>query len=97
MLQPHFVHALVQGWDEFDERDDLPVEHFQRLGGNDQGDRAAVPDILAIGDRVAFDEPPHMQVLVPIGDTVSEVAQTVWDDVNAACQQPGLLFGGECR
>ena len=37
VLQPRRVDALVHGRDELDERDDLAVEDFERLGGNDQG------------------------------------------------------------
>ena len=32
VLQPHLVDALVHWRDEFDERDDLVVEDFERLG-----------------------------------------------------------------
>ena len=71
------------------------VEDFERLGGNDQGDRAAVPDVLAIGDCVTFDEPAHMHVLVPLGHPVREVAEFVRGDVDAACGQPVSLLRGE--
>ena len=52
-------------------------EDFKPLRRDDQGDRAAVPDVLAVGDGVAFDEPPHADVLVPLGYPVREVAQFV--------------------
>jgi hypothetical protein len=66
----------VHGRDELDERDDLAVEDFERLRGNDQGDRAAVPDVLAIGygcgRRVPglgrpFDLSLNKQVTAPVG------------------------------
>ena len=37
-----------------------------------------------------------MHVLVPLGDTVREVAESVWGDVDAACGQPVSLLRGEC-
>jgi hypothetical protein len=83
VLQPHPVDAMVHGRDELDERDDLVVEDFERLGGNDQGDRAAVPDVLAIGDRMAFEQVPHMHVLVPLRHADGEVAERVGADVDA--------------
>jgi hypothetical protein len=96
VLQPHLVDALVDGRDELDERDDLSVEDFERLVGNDQGDRAAVPEVLAIGDGMAFNETPHLDVLIPLGDSVREVAEWVWGDVDAARRQPVSLLRGEC-
>ena len=66
VLQPHPVDALVDGRDELDERDDLAFQDFERLGENDQGDRAAVPDVLPIRGRVALEERPDLDVLVPL-------------------------------
>jgi hypothetical protein len=80
VLQPHLVDALVDGRDGRDERDDLTVEDFERLGGYDQGDRTAVPDVLAIGDHVAFEQIPHVCVLVPLRPADGEVAELVRAD-----------------
>ena len=52
----------MHGRDELDERYDLAIEDFERLGGDDQGDRAAVPEVLAIGDRAALEQVSHVHV-----------------------------------
>ena len=95
VLQPHLVDALVDGRDELDERDDLAVEDLERLGGDDQGDRAAVPDVLAVGDRVALEERPDVDVLVPLGHAERQVAELVRRDVDAARQQAVALLRRE--
>src|SRR6478672_10305509 len=62
MLQAHLVDTLMDGRDELDERDDLAIEDYERLGGNDQGDRPPIPDVLAIGDRVPLEAGPEVDV-----------------------------------
>src|SRR6476620_9725565 len=34
-LQAHLVDTLMDGRDELDERDDLAIEDYERVGGND--------------------------------------------------------------
>ena len=95
VLQPHLVDALVDGRDELDERDRLSVEDFERLGGNDQGDRSAVPHVLPIGDRMTLQQRPSVDVLVPLGHPEGEVTERVRGDVDAARQQAVALLGRE--
>ena len=95
VLQAHLVDPLVDGRDELDERDDLAVEDAERLGEDDQGDRPAVPDVLAIGDRVPLEERPEVDVLVPLGDADRQVAQLVRRDVDAARGEAVALQGRE--
>jgi hypothetical protein len=85
----------VHGRDELDQRDGLVLEDVERLRGDDQRDRATVPDILAIGDRVALEQRPDVDVLVPFGHAVRQVAERVRGDVDAARQQPVALLGRE--
>ena len=45
----------------------MAFQDFERLGENDQRDRSAVPDVLPIRGRVALEERPDLDVLVPLG------------------------------
>ena len=83
MLHAHLVDPLVDGRDELDHRDDLAVEDAERLGEDDQGHRAAVPDVLDIGDRVPLEAGPEVEVLIPLRDAERQVAQLVGRDVDA--------------
>jgi hypothetical protein len=94
MLETHLVDALMDRRDQLDHRDGLPVEHLERLGGKDQGDRSAVPKVLAVRDRVALELCPDADVLVPLRDAKTDVAQREWRDVDAAVQKPVALPGG---
>ena len=94
VLQAHPVDALVHGWDQLDEGDDLAVEDVERLGGDDQGDGAAVPEVLAIGDRVAFEQRPDVDVLVPLRHADGEVAELVRADVDASGEEAVSLLRG---
>ena len=73
----------------------LPSRTSSGCVEDDQGDRAAVPHVLAIGDGVAFEQTPHAHVLVPLGDPVGEVAESIPTDVDATCGQPVPLLRGE--
>src|SRR2546426_1529413 len=84
VLETHPVDALVNGRDELDERDRSHVEDIERLGEHDQGDRAPVPDVLAVRPRMALEKRPLVDVKVPIGDADGEVAERVGRDVDAA-------------
>src|SRR5205809_3155404 len=84
VLEAHPVDALVNGRDELDERDRSPVEHIERLGEQDLGDRTPVPDVLAVRPRMALEKRPLVDVKVPIGDAHGEVAERVGCDVDAA-------------
>src|SRR5438105_11994477 len=84
VLEAHPVDALVNGWDELDERDRSPVEDIERLGEHDLGDRAPVPDVLEVRPRMALEKRPLADVKVPIGDADGEVAERVRCDVDAA-------------
>src|SRR5437667_8558113 len=84
VLEAHPVDALVNGWDELDERDRSPVEDVERLGEGDQGDRTPVPEVLAVRPRMALEKRPLVDVKVPIGDADREVAERVGCDVDAA-------------
>jgi len=55
VLEAHPVDTLVHGRDELDVRDRSPVENIERLGEHDQGDRTAVPDVLAVRPRMALE------------------------------------------
>jgi hypothetical protein len=68
MLEAHPVDALVNGRDELDARDRSPVEDIERLGEHDQGDRAPVPDALAVRPCMALEKRPLVYVKIPIGD-----------------------------
>src|SRR3989454_6117962 len=84
VLEAHPVDALVNGWDELDERDRSPVEAVERLGEGDQGDRTPVPEVLAVRPRMALEKRALVHVNVPIGDADREVAERVGCDVDAA-------------
>src|SRR5438093_3808174 len=84
VLETHPVDALVNGWDELDERDRSPVEDIERLGEHDQGDWTPVPDALGVRPRMALEKRPLVDVKVPIGDADGEVAERVVCDVDAA-------------
>src|SRR5678815_1538487 len=84
MLEAHPVDALVNRWDELDERDRSPVEDLERLGEHDQGDRTPVPDVLGVRLRMALEKRALVDVQVPIGDADGEVAERVGCDVDAA-------------
>ena len=74
---------------------DLAVEDAERLGEEDHGDRPAVPDVLRVGDGVALEEGPQVDVLVPLRHADGEVAQLVRRDVDAAGEQAVALLRGE--
>src|SRR6187401_3201271 len=74
----------MNGRDELDARDWCPVEDVERLGEHDQGDRAPVPDLLAVRPCVPLEERPLVNIEIPIGDAHGEVAQRVRIDVDAA-------------
>src|SRR2546427_4915810 len=84
VLEAHPVDPLVNGRDELDARDRSPVEDIERLGEHDQGDRAPVPDVLAVRPRMAFEKRALVDVKVPIGDADGEVAEREGCDVDAA-------------
>ena len=56
MFEAHAVDALVDRRDELDERHPHPIEHHEGFGQDDLRDRPAVPDVLEIGGRVAFQQ-----------------------------------------
>ena len=85
----------MNGRDELDERDGLAVEDLERLGGDDQGDRAAVPDVLVVAGGVAFEQGPDVHVLVPLRHAEGEVAELVRADVDAAVEETACLLRGE--
>jgi hypothetical protein len=95
MFQAHLVDALVHRRDELDERNLLAIEDLEGLGEHDQGDRPAVPDVLAVDERVLLELISHAHVVIPLGDTDGEVAQCVGADVDAPIEQPRLLLGCE--
>src|SRR6266550_1431097 len=84
VLEAHPVDALVNGWDELDERDRSPVEDIERLGEHDQGDRTPVPDVLGVRPRMMLEKRPLVDVKIPIGDADGEVAERVVCDVDTA-------------
>ena len=55
----------------------------------------AVPEILHVGGRVSLEEAPNVNVLLPLGDAVRDVAEGIRGDVDAAHQQPLALPGDE--
>src|SRR3954468_8273478 len=95
VLQAHLVDPLVDGRDELDQRDTLALEDVERLGGDDQGDRATVPYVLSIRDRMTLQQGSHVHVLVPLGHAEREVAERVRGDVDAARQQAVSLLRRE--
>src|SRR5438876_2932625 len=95
VLEAHPVDALVNGWDELDERDRSPIEDIERLGEHDQGNRTPVPDVLSVRHRMALEKRPLLDVQVPIGDADGEVAERVRGDVDAAGNKTVALHGGE--
>src|SRR5207249_10296012 len=95
VLQAHPVDALVDGRDELDERDEGAVEDDERLRQQDLRHGPAVPDVLNVGGRVPLEEGPHVNVLLPLGDTVREVAEGIRGDVDAARRQPVALLSDE--
>ena len=95
VLQAHPIDALVDRWDELDERNDRAVEHLERFRQEDLGHRPPVPDVLEIGGGVPFQEGPDVDVLVPVGDPICEMAELVRHDVDAARGQPVALQLGE--
>src|SRR5438552_7780792 len=95
VLEAHPVDALVNGWDELDERDRSPVEDIERLGEHDQGDRTPVPDALAVRPRMALEKRPLVDVQVPIGDADGEVAERVGRDVDPAGKKAVALHRSE--
>src|SRR5215213_7307211 len=76
VLHAHLVNALMDGRDELNHREYLAVEHLQLIE-KDQGHRPAVPEALAIGRCVAFEQSPYSDILVPFGHPVAEVAQFI--------------------
>ena len=62
-------------------------EHIEWLAQPDQGDRPAVPDVLAIRHGVTFEEPPHTDVLVPFRDPVRQMAELAPGDVGPSQDQ----------
>src|SRR4029079_1493400 len=56
VLEAPLVDPLMDGRDELDQRDRLAVEDLEGLLGQDQGDRAAVPHVLAIDERVSLEQ-----------------------------------------
>src|SRR5579864_8765649 len=95
VLEAHPVEALVDGRDELDERDRGPVEEIERLGEHDLGDRAPVPDVLAVRPRMALEKRALVDVEVPIGDTNGDVAERIRRDVDAAGNETVALHRGE--
>ena len=95
VLQPHPVDALVDGRDELDERDEGAIEDDERPRQQDLRYRPAVPEILHVGGRVPLEEAPNMNVLLPLGDAVRDVAEGIRGDVDAARRQPLALPGDE--
>src|SRR4051794_1199695 len=91
VLEAHPVDALVNGWDELDERDRSPVEDIERLGEHDQGDRTPVPHVLGVRPRMALEKRPLVDVKVPIGHADGEVAERVVRDVDAAGEKAVAL------
>jgi len=81
--------------DELDERDRHPVEDLERGGEEDHRDRPAVPEVLVVRGRVALEERPHVDVLVPLGDADGQVAQGVRADVDATGEEAGVLLRDE--
>ena len=94
VLQPHHVDALMDGRDELDHRERLSVEHLELIE-EDQRHRAAVPEVLAIGDGVALEQPADAHVLVPLGDPIADVTQRIRADVDAAREQAIALLRSE--
>src|SRR2546428_13926576 len=84
VLEAHPVDALVNGWDELDERDRGPVEDVERLGEGDQGGRAPVPEVLAVRPRMALEKRALVDAKGPVGDAAGAVAERVGCDVHAA-------------
>ena len=84
VLEAHPVDALVNGRDELDERHGSTVEDVERLGEHDQGDRAPVPDVLAVRLCMALEQRALVDVEIPVGDADGEVAEGVGSDVDAA-------------
>ena len=89
VLQAHLVDALVDGWDELDERDDLAVEDAS-------GSESTISEIgrpfqkfSRFATRVALEERPEVDVLIPLGDADREVTELVRRDVDAAGNEGG--------
>ena len=95
MLEAHPVDALVNGWDELDQRDRSPVEDLERLGEHDQGDRTPVPEVLGVRARMALEERPLVDVQIPVGDAHGEVTERVRRDVDAAGKKTVALHRRE--
>src|SRR5438128_2449173 len=71
---------------------------FNSVPSPDQSSRQrgrAGPDVLHVGGRVPLEEGPHVNVLLPLGDTVRKVAEGVRGDVDAARRQPVALLSDE--
>src|SRR3954447_4059438 len=83
VLKTHPVDALVNGRDQLDIRDRCLVEELEWFGEHDQGDRASVPDVLAVRFRMTLEKRALVDVDVPIGHADGEVAERVGRDVDA--------------
>jgi hypothetical protein len=95
VLEAHPVDPLVNGRDELDARDRGPVEHIERLGEHDQGDRTPVPDVLVVRVRMAPEKRALVDVQVPIGDAEGQVAERVGCDVDAVGRKTVALHRRE--
>jgi hypothetical protein len=95
VLEAHPVDALVNGRDELDERDRSPVEDIERLGQQDEGDRTAVPEVLAVRLRMALEQRALVDIQVPVGHAHCEMAECVRRDVDAPRHEPVTLRGRE--
>ena len=62
----------------------VPSRTSSGSASHDQGDRASVPDVLAVRPRMALEKRPLVDVKVPIGDADGDVAERVGCDVDAA-------------
>ena len=72
-----------------------PVEDLERLGEHDQGDRAPVPDVLAVRPRMALEKCALVDVQVPLRHADGEVAERVRADVDTPREQAVALLRGE--
>src|SRR6266542_2952577 len=62
----------------------VPSRTSSGSASHDQGDRASVPDVLAVRPRMALEKRPLVDVKVPIGDADGDVAERVGCFVDAA-------------
>src|SRR4026207_1251817 len=77
VLHPHLVDPLMNRRDQLDHRDHLAIENLERIDEKNEGDRPAVPKVLAVGTRVSLEQRPDVDVLIPFGNAEREMAQLI--------------------